>query len=271
MKQNRETFEPVFEEISEIAAYLWERGWAERNAGNYSVDVTGAIPKCFETGNGVRTARFEQNIECTHLAGRSFLVKATGARFRDIINNPQCNMILVGISETLDGYTVTAIGETAHATPTSEFPSHLKIHCLLRKDGRPETSVLHTHPNELIALSHIAEFRNEHELNRLLFSMHPEMKVVIPEGIGVVPYTVPGSDALADATLIALKGRRIVLWEKHGCIAVGRSAHEAFDLIDTVNKSAKIYFTCRSAAHTPEGLSDMHIDELVRAFSLDKK
>ena len=28
------------EELSEVAGYLWERRWAERNAGNISVNIT---------------------------------------------------------------------------------------------------------------------------------------------------------------------------------------------------------------------------------------
>ena len=27
--------------VAEVAGYLWERGWAERNGGNISVNVTG--------------------------------------------------------------------------------------------------------------------------------------------------------------------------------------------------------------------------------------
>lgn len=27
-------------EVAEVAGYLWERGWAERNGGNISVNVT---------------------------------------------------------------------------------------------------------------------------------------------------------------------------------------------------------------------------------------
>ena len=32
------------EELSEVAGYLWERRWAERNAGNISVNITSFFP-----------------------------------------------------------------------------------------------------------------------------------------------------------------------------------------------------------------------------------
>ena len=31
---------PILHDVREVSGYLWERGWAERNAGNLSIDVT---------------------------------------------------------------------------------------------------------------------------------------------------------------------------------------------------------------------------------------
>ena len=28
------------DEVAEIAGYLWQKGWAERNAGNISINIT---------------------------------------------------------------------------------------------------------------------------------------------------------------------------------------------------------------------------------------
>jgi rhamnulose-1-phosphate aldolase len=92
--------------------------------------------------------------------------------------------------------------------------------------------------------------------------MHPEVKVVIPEGAGFVPYRLPGSDELGEATAKTFKNRRVVIWEKHGAVAAGKDASEAFDLIDTLNKSAQIYLACRAAGYKPEGLSAKRIKAL---------
>ena len=35
----------VVDEIADVAGYMWERGWAERNAGNFTVDVTNLLPR----------------------------------------------------------------------------------------------------------------------------------------------------------------------------------------------------------------------------------
>ena len=33
----------VLAEMAEVAQYLWERGWAEKNAGNISLNITGLV------------------------------------------------------------------------------------------------------------------------------------------------------------------------------------------------------------------------------------
>jgi len=77
---------------------------------------------------------------------------------------------------------------------------------------------------------------------------------------------MPGSEELADETVAALGEHRIVLWQMHGCVAIGRDAVDAFDLIDTVSKAAAIYLLCRSAGHEPEGLGDAALEELRRTY-----
>ena len=92
--------------------------------------------------------------------------------------------------------------------------------------------------------------------------MHPETAINIPEGIGLVPYCLPGSAKIAELTLNKLSSHDVVIWEKHGVCSAGKNVAEAFDLIDILAKSAKIYFTCRSAGFLPTGLSDEDIEEL---------
>ena len=130
--------------------------------------------------------------------------------------------------------------------------------------GAPQCAVLHTHPNELLALTHLKAINDEAALNRLLWAMHPETKTVIPEGVGLAPYQAPGSAALEAATLRAIAEHRVILWEKHGVVAIGRDVFEAFDMIDTLNKSAQVYFLCAATGAVPQGLTDAQVAELAR-------
>lgn len=250
----------ALENISEIASLISQRGWAERNAGNVSVDVTEEYwPErgCTESEK-VKTAK-----KYPELAGRCFLVTATGSRFRDIAKTPEGHVFVARIADDLDGYHVVSEPGESSSAPTSEFPSHLGIHAHLRRNDPAKKVVLHTHPDCLLALTHISRYLAEDALNRLLWSMHPEMKIVMPDGVGVVPYGVPGSEELAESTVRVLAKHRLVLWEKHGCVAVGRDVFEAFDLIDTANKSANVFFIVKSAGFEPEGLTEAQLDELV--------
>ena len=108
-------------------------------------------------------------------------------------------------------------------------------------------------------------------LTRLLWSMIPETKAFCPRGLGIVPYMLPGSTELAKATIDALKeDYDVVMWEKHGVFAVAPDVMEAFDMIDTLTKSASIYRDACSMGFIPDGMSDEQMQEISRVFKLPK-
>jgi rhamnulose-1-phosphate aldolase len=60
------------------------------------------------------------------------------------------------------------------------------------------------------------------------------------------------------------------MWEKHGVCAVGENIMEAFDMVDTLSKSAQIYLTAKSMGFEPEGTTPQQMQELKEAFNLPK-
>ena len=99
--------------------------------------------------------------------------------------------------------------------------------------------------------------------------MIPECRLIVPKGIGIVPYEIPGTVELARATIKQLENHDVVFWEKHGILAVGEDLIECFDAIDTLSKSAQIYFSARLASgEDPEGMTQQQLDDLVPAFGL---
>ncbi|MFH1175810.1 MAG: rhamnulose-1-phosphate aldolase [Acidobacteriota bacterium] len=246
-------------EAAEAARYLWEKGWAESNAGNISVDATEAVGAP-EIGGGAVERLLAPLVE---LGGRTFWVSAAGSRMRDLARAPRRHSGLLQL--TPDGAGLAIIWAEQGFRPTSELPSHLAIHAFLRRRCAPQKAIIHTHPTELIALSHLPA-TSEEQLNRLLWRMIPEAMVSVPEGLGLVPFHLPGSQQLAEATERALGRHRVVLWEKHGALAIGSDPIEAFDLIDTLNKSAQLYLACKAAGFAPRGLSEEQLAELRRVF-----
>ena len=168
---------------------------------------------------------------------------------------------------TPDGSAYEIIAEQPIA-PTSELPSHLLMHNFLLSNGRKNKVVLHTHPTNLIALSHSPKWLDSAYITRTLWSMIPESRVIVPKGVGIVPYELPGSMKLAYATIKQLEKHDVVLWEKHGLLAVGEDIIECFDAIDTMAKSADIYLNARTAGFEPLGMTDEQLNELAIAFNL---
>ena len=165
---------------------------------------------------------------------------------RSLAKDPGSGLCLIKISKKGDSYQVLFEEAESLLVPSSEIFSHLAIHNLMVKQGQGEKAIVHTHAHELVALTHDKNLRSEARLNEILLKMHTETAFFIPEGIGYVPLEVPGSLELAKATLKSLKNHRVILWEKHGCLATGKDVHEAFDRIDLIAKAAKIYLTGRS-------------------------
>jgi rhamnulose-1-phosphate aldolase len=254
----------VVDNIADVSSYLWERGWAERNAGNFTIDVTNLVPDDMRNRDQFQCVTLP--ISQTELAGRSFIVKVAGAPMRNVARRPKKHLLLITIAPDLSGYQVLWGGESGASKPTSEFISHLKIHQYIRCNGLPLTTFLHTHPPHLIALSQIEKYFHEDIINHLLVTMHPEIKITIPDGIGIAPYRCPGSEELADVTVTALQKHRVILWEKHGCAAAAADIAEAFDFIDIMEKAASIFFICKSSGYLPQGISDKQLAEISDKF-----
>ncbi len=87
----------------------------------------------------------------------------------------------------------------------------------------------------------------------------------------MVPYMLPSSVELADATIKAIdEDYDVVMWEKHGIFAVDTDIMSAFDQVDVLNKSALIYISARNMGFEPEGMSDEQMKEMSAAFNLPK-
>ena len=264
---NRPELTAVIEQVAEVAGYLWQKGWAERNGGNITVNVTELV----DAGMRALPALSEpQAIGAVlpHLQGCWFYCKGTQKRMRDLARDPMGNGSLIRITEDCAHYEIVA---DAPVAPTSELPSHLSVHDWLLAQGSPYRASLHTHPIELVALTHARKWLEKDAATRMLWSMIPETKAFCPRGLGVVPYMLPSSVELAEATIRTLaEDYDVVLWEKHGVFAVDTDIMAAFDQVDVLNKAAQIYMSARNMGFEPEGMSDAQMRELSDVFGLPK-
>lgn len=256
----------LLQEVSDVAQYLWDRGWAERSAGNFSIRVTEYFSEK-ELDRLSTYPFFPLPKSYPDLSRQLFLVSATGTRMRDTARKPASNVCFIFVNESGTAYHIICQpGEETSLKPTSELATHLSIQQMMIRKADSEKVVLHTHVLELIALTQLPRFKTEESVNQLLQGMHPETSTFVPEGIGFIPYTMPGTEKIAQATLKGLENHRVIIWEMHGCMAVSKTLNEAFDLIDILAKSAKIYFLCKSAGMEPEGLSKEQLRELSESY-----
>ena len=227
--ENRPALKEEVEKIAEVAGYLWTNGWAERNGGNITVNITDLVDDDIRQMPAI-TEPIAIGEKLPHLRGCYFFCKGTGKRMRDLARRPMDNGSIIRILDDCEHYEIIADNPVM---PTSELPSHLLVH-----DKQVETI--------------------------------PETKAFCPLGLGIVPYELPGSVKLAEGTLNALADYDVVLWEKHGVFAKGTDIMDAFDQVDVLSKSAKIYIDSRAMGYEPEGMSDEQMKEMTRAFHLPK-
>lgn len=240
--ENRPGLKAEVEKVAEVAGYLWQKGWAERNGGNITVNVTAYIDGEMRAMPALAGPE-PLGRTLPHLAGCWFYCKGTGRRMRDLARDPMANGSIIRISADGASYEIVA---DVPIVPTSELPSHLAVHDYLLAQGSSCRAVLHTHPTELVALSHVPKWLEKDAATQMLWSMIPETRLFCPRGLGIVPYFEPASQALADATIRTLdEGHDVVLWEKHGVLAVDTDIIEAFDQVDVLNKAAQIYLLSR--------------------------
>ncbi len=255
------------QQVAEVAGYLWQKGWAERNGGNITVNITDEIDEAMKHRPAI-AGPFAIGVTLPYLKGCFFYAKGTGKRMRDLAREPMKNGAIIRITDDCAHYEIIA---DEVVMPTSELPSHLSVHNYLIAKGSPYKASLHTHPIELVALTHSQKWMEKDVATKVLWSMIPETKAFCPRGLGMVPYMLPGSVELADATIKTIDDDYdVVMWEKHGVFAVDVDIMSAFDQVDVLNKAALIYIASRALGHEPEGMTDAQLAEMSKAFNLPK-
>jgi rhamnulose-1-phosphate aldolase len=208
-----------------------------------------------------------------HLAGGTILMTGSGRRLREISQDPVYHLGIVTVDpggET--GKLYTSPGKR-FARLSSEFNSHIAIHNdQVEQTGTNYHAVVHAQPRHLTYLSHIPQYRDEVFFNYHLLRWQPELIVNLPEGIGLVPFFVPGSPQLMDATVKGLRHHRIVVWCKHGVVARSDiSIKRATDRVEYAEAAANYEYLDLANHNLADGLSPEEIRQICAAWSIDQK
>src|SRR3954447_2366393 len=205
------------------------------------------------------------------LAGKVVIVTGSGRRLRDVLTDPAANLGAIEISA--DGRT-----GKLHTSPrrlfervTSEFNSHLAVHSdQVERTGTNFHALIHAQPPHLVYLSHVPEYRDEKFMNQRLMRWEPETIVQLPSGLGVLPYLLPGSPALMEATAASLRTHNIVMWSKHGVMARSDiSVTRAADRIEYAETAARYEYMDLVCGSKAQGLTPEELRGVVEAFGVD--
>ena len=258
---------PFVKEISEITSNMYRQGWDERNGGNISYLIDGKyIREYFKEDVYLRDIPLGFEADPI-VRGHYFLVTGTGKYFKNVIKDPETNLGLVKIDE--NGTVAHLIwGYKDGGKFTSEFPAHLMSHASRLSVDPSNRVIMHTHPTYTICMGACVP-TDEIVFTRKLWKSNTEAVVVFPEGIGVLPCMICGTNEIGEATAAKMKEYRIVSWTNHGIYGAGKDIDEAFGLIETVEKTAQIYMI--SLGHNVNEIPDEVVLGLAKLWNLKMK
>lgn len=257
---------PFIKNMMKTTYDMWNRGWDELNGGNISILLSEEeIKEYFNPNEVQRTIELPTSVP--ELAGKYFLVTGSGKYFRLIIENPEESLGLLRVGDN-GNFVEVLWGLKDGGNPTSELPSHFLSHIERLKQDPSHKVVMHCHATNVVAMTFSHEL-NEVDFTRTLWKMCTECLVVFPEGVGLMPWMVPGTEEIGRETAKKMKEFRLVIWPHHGIFAAGKSLEEAFGLIETVEKAATIYMLISSHKDgIKQMITDAELKDLAKAFNV---
>lgn len=263
------TLDEILVSIGETGQRISEIEASEGAAGNISVYLGWPVELRRQFPD---VAQLELPIAVPELAGATFVVTGSGRRLREIAHNPYANLACIKIDDGGRTGQVYTSRDRLFVRPTSEFNSHLAVHAdQIKRSGTNFNALVHAQPLHITYLSHIPRYRDTLACSRALLRWQPEIIVMLPEGIGVLPFVVPGSNALMQANVEALRKHQLVIWGKHGVMARSDiSVKRAADRIEYAETGAKYEYMNLMAGELGEGLSDDELRAIAAAFNLNQ-
>ena len=258
---------PFVKEMCHTTANMYRLGWDERNGGNISYLLNEEEVKKYLNLKKVKRT-IPIGFTAKELIGKIFIVTGRGKYFKNVEHSPETNLGIVRIAS--DGTTAELLwGFNDGGVFTSEFPAHLMSHIARLKVDSENRVVIHTHPTHTLAMNFIHEL-DEKKFTHTLWEMCTECIAVFPEGVGVLPWMLCGTNSIGIATADKMQDFRIVVWAMHGIYGAGKTLDETFGLIETVEKAAQIYIlTCNQSRINT--IKDSQMKELADYFNVNYK
>jgi len=264
---------PIIQSFIRMCADGWQQGWHERNGGNLTYRMTkDEVHQChilFEKpGEWTEMGVCDEN-----MAGEFFITTGSGKYFRNIdLDNPNsvgANIGIVEINKNGDAWRI-AWGLENNSRPTSEFPTHFMNHAVRKTVTNGQNRVIyHAHPANIIAMTYIMPLTAK-DFTLALWRSATECPVVFPDGVGVVPWFVPGGAEIALATSKVMVNYSAAVWAHHGLFCSGVNFDETFGLMHTIEKAAEIYIKVLSSGlPVKQTITNDNLKAIAKAFGVE--
>ena len=211
-----EDFKEIVWEIGEVGLEMTQLGSVEGSAGNLSVFT--------RTLRGLDASFVQQTVldlpvKVPALAGGWVVITGTGRRLRDVRRAPGETLCALHILP--GGEKAEMFAEDPELRPTIECNSHLAVHNYqVEKSNLDFHAVVHAQPLNITYLSHRPEYGDTRSMTMRLIPLGTGGRsVFFPEGIGIVPFQVPGSAGQMEGTFELMKTHRLVMWQGHGTVS----------------------------------------------------
>lgn len=242
-------------------------GWHERNGGNLSYRIK---PNELAEVKGLLSFSKPFNpigVTVKNLANEFFVVTGTGRYFSNIMLNPQDNIAIVQLDEKGESFRVVW-GLEKGGEPTSEFPTHLMNHSVKFDVTNGEHRVImHSHPSNTIAMTFVLPLEDK-AFTIALWEMMTECPIIFPDGVGVVPWMVPGGKEIAIATSALMRKYDVAIWAHHGVFCSGSNFDVTYGLMETVEKAAEIFVKVMSMGGKKQTITSDDFRILCKDFNI---
>ncbi len=206
------------------------------------------------------------------LVGHGFLVTGSGRRLREIAQDPTANLGFLRVEQGGRSGTLFTSPNRLFQQLTSEFNSHLAVHRdQIARSEQNFQAIVHAQPLHLVYLSHISRYQDMLYFNRHILRWLPESIINLPDGIGLLPFLLPGSAELMLGNVKTMREHRLVMWAKHGVMARSDvSVKRACDLIEYAETGARYEYLNLTNHGLADGLTSHEMRMICDAFNVEQ-
>jgi rhamnulose-1-phosphate aldolase len=224
--------------MTKLASRLAERESSGQRRGSISLRL---LYEDIEPFQDVLSAGEKHPIDDTipGIGGQYYLVAGSTKFFRDLPPAPEKSLAILRMSPDGDSYK-PLWGLSADDLAPADFAAHLRAHDVRQRVtlGRNRV-ILQSSVSLLSALAPLPELSTA-ALTRALWEVSPQTQKICPDGVAILPHTIPATSSLGKAVAECMRRHRLALWPSQGVFAAGETLQEAFELFDTTENAAEM-------------------------------